>query len=131
MIGDTSKSIAIAAGFKPLQQPVVPGAASAADAASAGASAPGVARASAAPAAQTAQAIAAAQAVPASAASAPAARRMPTRKPRREPASDAQPVAVAPDDPRKSQRAAGSDPGSRDDNRATSAAKAADAGTAQ
>lgn len=110
VIGEGTKSIAVAAGFKALPQPVVPAAASAADAASAAS-----ATSASAPAAGAAQAASTNVATPASAASAPPARRLPSRRPHRSPASDAQPVATAP----------------RDDNRTTSAAKAADAGTAQ
>ena len=110
VIGEGTKSIAVAAGFKALPQPVVPAAASAADAASAAS-----ATSASAPAAGAAQAASTNVATPASAASAPPARRLPSRRPHRSLASDAQLVATAP----------------RDDNRTTSAAKAADAGTAQ
>ncbi|KVD44877.1 penicillin-binding protein 2 [Burkholderia ubonensis] len=110
VIGDASKAVTVAAGFKMLPQPVVPGAASAAQAAS-GASAPGANPASGANAAELSAPVTASAAAPA-AASMPPFRRMPHRP--HKPAGEAQPLAAVP----------------RNDNRAAPPAKAADAGTA-
>ncbi|OMG72503.1 penicillin-binding protein 2 [Burkholderia ubonensis] len=108
VIGDASKAVTVAAGFKMLPQPVVPvvpGAASAAEAAS------GANPASGANAAELSAPVTASAAAPA-AASMPPFRRMPHRP--HKPAGEAQPLAAAP----------------RNDNRAAPPAKAADAGTA-
>ncbi len=94
VIGDASKAVTVAAGFKALPQPAAASAASAADAGAAGASG------AAAPAAASPAVAAPAAAGSAAAAGSPPVR-PPPRKPRRAPASEAAPVAVAPrDEPR-------------------------------
>lgn len=117
VIGDANRPVTVAAGFNALPQPVVPSAASAADAASASAaSAPDASAAAGASAARPTDA----EAAPPRAASLP-----PIRRPHR-------PRRPAGDDPRKSTPdgqplAAGP---RDDDHRATAAANAADAGAA-